>query len=74
MEGQNFKNWNTDEVFMWLATEHNLTPDEDKLIESGIDGSTLAILRDDESQLEAIGLGSPTSKKKALDAITELLS
>ena len=48
-------------------------PDEDKLKDSGLDGATLSMLRDDESQLEEIGLGSPTSRKTALDAITELL-
>ena len=48
-------------------------PDEDKLRDSGLDGATLSMLRDDESQLEEIGLGSPRSKKTAHDAITELL-
>jgi hypothetical protein len=73
MEQENFEQWDTDELYMWFTTEHDLMPDEEKLKESGIDGAALAILLDDESQLEEIGLGSPTSRKTAHDAITELL-
>ena len=73
MEQENFEQWDTDDVYMWFTTEHDLMPDEEKLNASGIDGAALAILLDDESQLEEIGLGSPRSKKTAHDAITELL-
>ena len=59
-----------------MIIKHDLN-DKFKLLESGIYGAALAILLDDESQFEEIGLGSLTSKitfkNKAYDAIIKLL-
>jgi hypothetical protein len=41
MDTQDYQNWDTDEMFMFFCSELDLMPDEDKLKENGIDGSTL---------------------------------
>ena len=70
---ENYKQWDNDELYQWFVIEQDLEPDEDKLRDAGIDGTTIELLLDDEDQLDEIGLGSPNSKKKALDALANLL-
>ena len=57
MEQENFEQWDTDELYMWFTTEHDLMPDEEKLKASGIDG-TGNLARRLENQMNLINVMS----------------
>ena len=71
MEEEKFREWGPDDLFMWLSTVHDLMPDEEKMEDEGLDGSTISLFINDDTM--DIGL-SPRSQKVAQDAISELLA